>query len=532
VAGTRRERRSDILERVEALHEEGRRDELVAMIGTLVDEIDRLELLEQKLRKHRFGKRSEKLDPKQLALTLAERDELAGETGELACTPEHIVDEGQARENQPPRPERGKRKPLPEDLPRTTIPIPVPEAQRRCASCGREMGVMGCETSEELEWVPGHFEVRRYEREKRACSHCGGGGVVTAPTPDKVVEKGLPGPGLLAHVVVSKFQDHLPLYRQRQIFKRQGIDLPSATLGRWCAQAAWGVAPVAQEIRRRVLASYVLQTDDTHLRVLDRDHPQGIKRGFVWPYVGDGRWAYFDYTPSRAKEGPLEFLVERRGWVQADAYAGYDRLFDGEDARCIEVGCWAHARRRFVETLEGGDGQAAWPLEQIRTLYAIERELSRAQVSPEVRAKVRQEQGRPVLNALEEWLRQRENRLPPKSPLADAVSYTLNQWDALSVYLEDGHLDIDNNRVERLIRMVAVGRKNYLFAGSDAGARNAATHYTLIATCRLHGIDAQAYLADIYAKIAGGWPHARLAELLPDAWLHAHPDAPRCPFPA
>jgi hypothetical protein len=332
--------------------------------------------------------------------------------------------------------------------------------------------------------------------------------------------------------VVSKFQDHLPLYRQRQIFKRQGIDLPSATLGRWCAQAAWGVAPVAQEIRCRVLGSYVLQTDDTHLRVLDRDHPGGIKRGFVWPYVGDGCWAYFDYTPSRAKEGPLEFLAERRGWVQADAYAGYDRLFEGEEARCVEVGCWAHARRRFVEALEGGDGQAAWPLEQIRTLYGIERELSRAQVSPEVRAKLRQEQGRPVLNALEEWLRQRENRLPPKSPLADAVSYTLNQWDALSVHLEDGHLDIDNNRVERLIRMVAVGRKNYLFAGSNAGARNAAVHYTLIATCRLHGIDAQAYLADIYAKIAGGWPHARLAELLPDAWLHAHPDAPRCPFPA
>ena len=502
------------------------------MIGKLVDEVDRLEMLEQKLRKHRFGKRSEKLDPKQLALALAEMDELTGNTAELQPTPEHIADEGQPRGDTSPRPRRGKRKPLPPDLPRTTIPIPVPEAQRHCASCGQEMGTIGTETSEELEWIPGHFEVRRYEREKRACAHCGNGGVVTAPTPGKVVEKGLPGPGLLAHVVVSKFQDHLPLYRQRQIFKRQGIDVPSATLGRWCAQAAWVVEPLAQEIRRRVLAAYILQTDDTHLRVLDRDHPQGIKRGFLWPYVGDGRWAYFDYTPSRGKQGPLEFLAERRGWVQADAYAGYDQLFDGENARCIEVGCWAHARRRFVAALEGGEGQAAWPLEQVRALYAIERQLTAEQVSPEVRAKVRQEQGRPLLDALERWLRQQQGRLPPKSPLADAVSYTLNQWQALSVYLQDGQLSIDNTRVERLIRMVAVGRKNYLFAGSDAGARNAALHYTLIATCRLHGIDAQAYLADVYEKIAGGWPHARLAELLPDAWLLQHPDAPRCPFPA
>ncbi len=441
------------------------------MIGKLVDEVDRLELLEQKLRKHRFGQRSEKLDPGQLALALAELDELAGVTAELERTPEHIADEGQPRESQSARPERGKRKPLPPDLPRTTISISVPDSQRTCASCGQEMGTIGSETSEELEWVPGHFEVRRYEREKRACSHCGGGGVVTAPTPGKVVEKGLPGPGLLAHVVVSKFQDHLPLYRQRQIFKRLGVDLPSATLGRWCAQAAEVVGPVAREIRRRVLAAYVLQTDDTHLRVLDRDHPRGIKRGFLWPYVGDARWAYFDYTPSRGKEGPLEFLAERRGWVQADAYAGYDALFQGEDARCIEVGCWAHSRRRFVEALEGGEDQAAWPLEQIRTLYAIERQLTQEQVSPEVRAKVRQEQARPVLDALERWLRQRQGRLPPKSPLADAVSYTLNQWDALSVYVQDGQLAIDNNRVERLIRMVAVGRKNYLFVDSDAGAK-------------------------------------------------------------
>jgi hypothetical protein len=281
-----------------------------------------------------------------------------------------------------------------------------------------------------------------------------------------------------------------------------------------------------------VLAAWVLQTDDTHLRVLDRDHPKGVRRGFLWAYVGDARWAYFDFTSTREKEGPLEFLAQRRGFVQADAYSGYDALFQGDAPRCREVGCWAHARRRFVEALEAGELAATEPLRQIQALYAIERSLRDEGVSLEVRAKVRQEQAPPILAELRAWLESRRGRWPPRSPLADAIGYTLNQWEALSVYLEDPQLDIDNTRVERLIRMVAVGRRNYLFAGSDDGARHGAVHYTLIATCRLHGIDAQAYLADVYAKLADDWPQRRLAELLPDAWARAHPDAPRSPFPA
>jgi transposase len=530
--------RKETLAEVQVLVNEGRGEAVVALIDRLLDENLRLELLNAKLRKHRFGSKSEKLDPQQLVLV---EEELANESGEveppLEHTPEHVIDEGQSRSETSEKklPRRGHRKPLPPDLPRQTIVIPVPEDQRCCSGCKKPMERIGAEVSEVIELIPARIEIQRYEREKLACPHCHGGGVTTAPPPVKVVDKGLAGPGMLAHVVVSKHQDHLPIYRQRQMLLRQGIDLSQATLGRWSMQAAALGLPIAQAIRERVLAAYVLQTDDTHLRVLDRDHPQGIRRGFLWAYIGDARWAYFDYTSSREKEGPLAFLAERRGFVQADAYSGYNALFEdkpGKPAPCREVGCWAHARRRFVEALDGGELHAVVPLRLLQALYRVERQLTQEKVSPEVRAKVRQEQARPILAELHAWLEPRRDRWPPKSPLADAIGYALNQWDALGVYLEDGQLDIDNTRVERLIRMVAVGRRNYLFAGSDDGARHGAVHYTLIATCRLHGIDAQAYLADVYAKIAGGWPHRLLAELLPDAWLRAHPDAPRSPFPA
>jgi transposase len=526
--------RTQVLDEVGTLVDAGQRGPVVELIAKLLEENTRLELLVAKLRKHRFGSRSEKLDPQQLALIEAEIAQASGETAALERTPDQVIDEGQPREETPAKPprKRGHRKPLAPDLPRQTIAIPVPDEQRRCSGCKQEMERIGIETSEVLELIPARIEIRRYEREKLACPHCQGGGVTTAPAPAKVVDKGLAGPGMLAHVVVSKHQDHLPIYRQRQMLLRQGIDLSQATLGRWSMQAAALGLPIAQAIRERVLAAYVLQTDDTHLRVLDRDHPEGIRRGFLWAYIGDARWAYFDYTGTREKEGPLAFLAEREGLVQADAYSGYNALFEGEGARCREVGCWAHARRHFADALEGGELHAGLPLRQIQALYGIERQLTREQASPEVRAKVRQAQARPILAELHAWLEPRRDRWPPKSPLALAIGYALHQWDALGVYLEDGQLDIDNTRVERLIRMVAVGRRNYLFAGSDDGARHGAVHYTLIATCRLHGIDAQAYLADVYEKIAGGWPHRRLAELLPDAWLRAHPDAPRSPFPA
>lgn len=486
----------------------------------------------------RFGRLSEKLDADQLVLLLESAPEpvLEEPDAPLERGPERVMDEsepgGAAAENPAGSEEKkdnkkkrrgGGRKPLPEDLPREVVSLCVPEDERACNACGEPRVTIGQERSEVLEFVPAQLKVLVYEREKVACAACGDGGVTVAPTPNKIFEKGLVGPGLLAQIIVSKHNDHLPLYRQREIFKRDGIDLPRATMGRWVAMGAELAEPVAARVRERVLDSFVLQTDDTHLRVLDRDHPKGVVRGAIWAYVGDGGLVSFDYTPSRAEDGPLAYLADRRGYVQADAYTGYDKLFTGDDPRCIEVGCMAHTRRYFYDALAGGDPRAAWPLRQIAKLYEVERE--GRDLLPEVRAKLRRERAGPLLSALGTFLHERIGSEPPKSPFGTALVYATNQWKALCRYLEDGRLDIDNTRVERLMRMIAVGRKNYLFAGSDAAARRACVHYTLICTARLSGIDPRAYLADLYQKLADGWPQRRIDELLPAVWGQSHPEA-------
>lgn len=486
----------------------------------------------------RFGRSSEKLNTDQLALLLESAPEpsLEEQDAQLDRSPARELDEsepgGSAAQDStspevPKKNEKkrkgGGRKPFPDHLPREIISLCVPDAERACRACGEPRVAIGKECSEVLEFVPAQLKVLVYEREKIACSACGDGGVSVAATPNKVFEKGIVGPSLLAQIIVSKHNDHLPLYRQREIFKRDGVDLPRATMGRWGAMAAELAEPVADLIRERVLGSFVVQTDDTHLRVLHRDHPNGIVRGAIWAYVGDGGLASFDYTPSRAEKGPLAYLADRRGYVQADAYTGYNKLFEGNPPPCIEVGCMAHTRRYFYDALAGGDPRAAWPLRQIAKLYEVERE--GRDLLPEVRAKLRQERAKPLLAALGDFLHERLGSEPPKSPFGTALVYATNQWVALGRYLEDGRLDIDNTRVERLMRMIAVGRKNYLFAGSDAAAQRACVHYTLICTARLSGIDPRAYLTDLYQKLADGWPQRRIDELLPAIWGQGHPEA-------
>ena len=331
-------------------------------------------------------------------------------------------------------------------------------------------------------------------------------------------------------MLVAKYRDHLPLYRQRQIYKRSRVDLPRSTLGDWVAAGAELLAPVARRIGERALGAAILQTDDTGLRVLDRDRPQGTKRGVLWLYVGDGEWAWFHYTPSRSGQGPQAVLSGRRGYLQADGYAGYQPLYERAEAPLIEVGCWAHARRYFVEAFESGDERGLVAMGAIAQLYRVEAEAFGAGVDG--RKRLREERARPVLEELRAWLTDHAGRVPPKMPLGAAIAYTRARWTALTRYLEDGRLEIDNNRVERLIRPVALGRKNYLFAGSDAGAERAATIYTVLATCALHEIDPWAYTRDVLAKVAGGWPQRELDALLPDHWAATHPEAVRCPPPA
>ena len=498
---------------------------VVGLLSQLVEKNTELELRLRKALRQHFGRTSEKLSAEQLSLFLCELgQQQAGADSEVTAPPSVDASEAQARApgaEQPWKKRKGHgRRPLPSSLPREQrVHPPAPEALR-CEACGRDKTRCGQEKSDTLEWVPGHFKVIEEVRPKYACRPCGDG-LVVAPPADRVIEGGLPGPGLVAHVLVSKYKDHLPLHRLSGIYARHGVELRTSTLSDWVAAGADTLQPLAREVARRALASHVLQSDDTHLKVLDREHPNGLKRGHMWVYLGESTWAAFVYTPDWKQEGPLSFLEGREGWLLVDGYKGYDKLFTRPGATAVEVGCWSHARRYFVEALEAGDTRAALPLSLMGRLFEVERAASVQQVDEAERLRRRDTLSRPVTEQLGRWLADTYNREPPKSPLARACFYTLNQWKPLSRFLQDARLPLHNNASELRLREIAVGRKNYLFAGSDAGAERAACVYTLVATCMLAGVEPWAYLTDVLEKLASGWPQRRLEELLPPMWKAA-----------
>jgi transposase len=483
-----------------------------------------------------YGRKSEQLSDAQLELLFelfreqtaeASAPELTGAAAEL--------DEAQTKDKPSEKSQRRRQKtadaPFSEALPRETVTVAVPAADVPCASCGAERAVVGHDESEQLEYTPAQFQVRRIRREKRACRTCRDT-VVRAPAPPRVVERGKLGAGLVAQVLVAKYLEHTPLYRQREIYKRSRVNLARSTLGDAVAAACHLLLPVARRIRERVLAHDVVATDDTGLRVLDPQHAKGSKRGFLWPYVAGHRFAYFAYTPSRSGAGPQAELRDFAGFVQVDGYAGYDALFRGEGCPRIEVGCWMHVRRYFVQAVDAGDLRALPAVAQIRAFYGVEREAKESGLDAGERRALREEKARPLLRELADWLAAMAPRANPKSPLGQAIGYAQNRWVALTRYLDDGRLEIDNGEVERLIRMVALGRKNYLFAGSDVGAERAAVAYTVLATCTLHELDPWAYVTDVLEKIAGDWPQRELDRLLPDRWAQEHPEALRRARPA
>ena len=482
-----------------------------------------------------YGRKSEQLSEAQLELLF----ELFREQAEAASAPELTgaaaeLDEAQAKDKPSEKSQRRRRQTenaWAAELPRETVIVAVPVADVPCTSCGAERAVVGHDESEQLEYTPAQFRVRKIRREKRACPACRDA-VVRAPAPPRVVERGKLGAGLVAQVLVAKYLEHTPLYRQREIYKRSRVNLPRSTLGDAVAAACHLLLPVARRIRERVFAHDVVGTDDTGLCVLDPQHAKGSRRSFLWPYVAGHRFAYFAYTPSRAGAGPQAELADFAGYVQVDGYAGYDALFRGAGCPRIEVGCWMHARRYFVQAVEAGDLRALPAVAQIRAFYGVEREAKETGLDAEGRRALREAKARPLLRELHDWLAAMALRATPKSPLGQAIGYTQKRWVALTRYLEDGRLEIDNGEVERLIRLVALGRKNYLFAGSDAGAERAAVAYTVLATCTLHELDPWAYVKDVLEKIAGDWPQRELDRLLPDRWGSEHPDALRRSRPA
>jgi transposase len=450
-----------------------------ALIATLQDQLTKsqrelvalrhqLDVLCRRL----FGKKSEKVDPRQLALAL---EQLANEPGDAGTPIE--MDSGESPVRGHVRRTSTGRRPLPAHLPRQRVEVDVPDAEKVCA-CGHARRRIGEAVSEKLEYVPASFFVRETARLKYACPQCHDG-VVEAAAPPQAVEKALAGEGLLAHVVVSKYVDHLPLHRLEGIFARHGVTLARTTLCGWVADVAAALAPIGAQLRREVTAADYLQTDDTPVTVLDPDI--GSFKGRLWTYLDPlGRQVVFDATPTYERDGPLAFLRDFRGRLQADAYAGYDGLYTS--GRVIDLACWAHARRRFVDALMT-DPQAATIVALIQQLYQVERQ--GADLDPVARASLRRAQSVPLLAQIDARRHDMARTVLPKSPIGDALRYLGNQWAALQRFVDDGRVAIDNNRAEGQLRVVAVGRKNWLFAGSLEGAHRAALLYSLVQSCKL-----------------------------------------------
>jgi hypothetical protein len=338
--------------------------------------------------------------------------------------------------------------------------------------------------------------------------------------PPLPIERGRPGPGLLAHVLIAKYADHLPLYRQSDIYAREGVDLERSTLADWVGRSAALLDPLVQALRKDVMASDVVHGDDTPVPVLEPGLGK-TKTGRLWAYVRDGRphgderppAAVYFYSPDRKGEHPQSHLKGFRGILHADGYAGFDAIF--ERGQVSEAACWAHVRRKFFDEHEKGSPLATEALERIAALYGIETDIKGK--PPDERQRLRHERAKPLLDELKAWLEATLKKISGKSDLAKAMRYTLSRWDALTRFLHDGRIEIDNNAAERAIRGVALGRKNYLFAGSDAGGERAATIYSLIETAKLNGLDPEAYLHDVLARIADHKIN-RIGELLPWNW--------------
>jgi transposase len=409
--------------------------------------------------------------------------------------------------------------------------------ERLCPCCGETRQRIGCETSEQLEFVPAVLKVIEHRRWKYACRRCEEQ-VAIAPVPNKPIAKGLPGPGLLSNVVVSKYADHLPLYRLEDVLARSGVELSRSTLCRWVMQTAAVLEPVYQAMVERVRSSESIHTDDTPVPVLDASLPKTRTARF-WVYCGDWRNPYtvYDYTTSRRRDGPVAFLANFTGFLHADAFAGYDGIYAAGNVK--QVLCWAHARRKFYDARTVQPEPAHAALAHIARLYRVERD-AKELIGPDglnseqawlawhrQRWLLRQQHSSPLLGEFRQWLQATEQTVLPKSPVGQALQYVLPRWDGLIRYCENGALSIDNNLSERSVRPVAIGRKNYLFLGSDCGGKAAAVLYSVMASAKANQVEPFAYVRDLLVQLSRHSPPPA-ADLLPDAWLTAHPEARRC----
>jgi transposase len=425
-------------------------------------------------------------------------------------------------DHRPPARPRRSRKPDYDRLPQVRIEHDVPEADKVCSQCGEPKARIGEDEARVLEFVPGHFELHVHILPKYACSHCRDG--VTAPEPPPRALSGcIAGAGVLAEVVVSKFSDHLPLYRFEDISTRHGLYLPRTTLCDWVAKVADLLKPLYELQKELVRKGPVIWTDDTPVTVLGGENG-GSHKGRFWVYIGHAAFPYdvYDFTANRQRDGPARFLANYTGYLQADAFSGYDGIYAGSDGQILEVACWAHARRKFFEARSSSPAEASLILQMIGRLYEVE---DRARpLDDAARRELRQAEAVPILQRLKQELDRLSSRLLPKSALAQAIGYALNQWQALCRYMEDGRLTIDNNVSERRLRDQAIGRKNWLFLGNDEAGPRAAVLCTILAGAKRHRLEAWAYLRDVILQLSVEASPESLARLLPDRWAQAHPE--------
>lgn len=369
---------------------------------------------------------------------------------------------------------------------------------------------IGEEITEQLDYEPGKLFVNQYIRPKYAKPN--GEGVLIAPLPNFIVQRGMAGAGLLAWIIVQKYVDHLPLYRQIEQFKRFGMPVPSSTMSDWVAMSLKELTPLYEVLKKKVLRSNYLQADETPIKVLDEKKKGDSHRGYYWVYRDpQSRLVLFDYRENRSREGPTEILKNFEGYLQSDGYSAYKNFDKG---KITLIHCMAHARRYFEQALENNRNLAQHALREIQELYSIERFARENKLTLVERYDVRQESSMPILNQMHQWLKENIVKVAPQSAIGKALSYSLSRWDKLMIYASDGRLEIDNNLVENSIRPIAIGRKNYLFAGSHDAARRAAMIYSLLGTCKLKGVEPFAWLKNVF-EVLPDWKFNRLEELLP-----------------
>lgn len=501
--------------------------ELLTLLKDRQSELDGVRQRLDQLLRRLYGPKSERSRPDQPTLFDDPADDDA--------TDPPVTDP--APNSSSPRRGRHGRRRLPADLERRRVVHDLSDDAKTCPCCHEPRIVIGEQTSEQLDYHPAKLFVWQHVRLSYACPSCLAKAIdpvpdgtpeppaliVTAPKPPQPIDKGLPGSGLLAHVITSKYADHLPLHRQEAMLARQGVELARSTLCDWMAAAANLLTPLYALMLSRVLESRVVQTDETRVPV--QDQADKTKSGRLWVYLGDREHPFtvYDYTPTKARDGPAAILANYAGFLQADAANVFDGIY--RPGAITEVACWAHARRYFHDARDSDAARSAEALARIRAFYALEdaatAAIARANLHGDaadaVRLRIRQDETLPKLHAFATWLEAERGNVLPKSPLGQAIAYAQRQWPALLRFTEHGFLNIDNNASERALRAVAVGRKNWLFAGSDQGGRTAAVLYTMTQTCKQHRIDPFAYLQEVLTRLPA-LPTERLPELFPHTW--------------